>query len=71
MVGFGTRVGVNAVVMPGIKVGSDSRVGPCVIVKNDLDDGSVIVVKQEVDIFPNNAKATVTQRDAFRAHLAK
>jgi bifunctional UDP-N-acetylglucosamine pyrophosphorylase/glucosamine-1-phosphate N-acetyltransferase len=56
MVGFGTRVGVNAVVMPGIKVGSDSRVGPCVIVKNDLDDGSVIVVKQEVDIFPNNAK---------------
>jgi bifunctional UDP-N-acetylglucosamine pyrophosphorylase/glucosamine-1-phosphate N-acetyltransferase len=57
IVGADSRVGVNAVLMPGVKVGTACLVGPCVIVTADLDDASKILVKQDVEECGDDSRA--------------
>ena len=69
MVGSGTRVGVNTLLMPGVKVGIGSLVGPGVVMKEDVPDHTQVLVKQELEIRPSAAQAQVGDRDRFRAGL--
>jgi bifunctional UDP-N-acetylglucosamine pyrophosphorylase/glucosamine-1-phosphate N-acetyltransferase len=46
VIGSGSKLGVNASVMPGVKIGKNCFIGPGVIVYKDLEDNSSVVVKQ-------------------------
>ena len=65
IVGEGSRFGVNAVPMPGIKIGKNSFVGAGVILNQDLPDGSFCVVRQELDISHNKTKVNMASREKF------
>ena len=67
--GKGSRIGVNASTMPGIKVGSNSLVGPGVVLKEDVEDNKKILVKQEYQISEHSPK--LTSYDQFREKLEK
>ncbi|MBI2020852.1 hypothetical protein HYS94_05595 [Candidatus Daviesbacteria bacterium] len=67
MVGKGSRVGVNASIMPGIKVGSNSLVGPGVTLYEDVKDNKKILVKQEYEISEHTP--ALTSYDQFREKL--
>ena len=47
--GKGSRVGVNASTMPGVKIGSNSLVGPGVTLYHDVEDNKKILIKQEYE----------------------
>jgi bifunctional UDP-N-acetylglucosamine pyrophosphorylase/glucosamine-1-phosphate N-acetyltransferase len=66
IVGAGTRFGVNAVPMPGIKIGQNSFVGAGVVLNQDLPDGSFCAAKQELKIAKNRTRVTMDSRSKFR-----
>ncbi|MFV1917663.1 MAG: hypothetical protein ACC618_04260, partial [Patescibacteria group bacterium] len=63
--GWGTRFGVNAVPMPGIKIGRDCFVGAGVLLNQDLPDGSFCVVRQSQKITKNRTKVDMGVRNKF------
>lgn len=65
--GKGSRVGVNASTMPGVKIGSNSLVGPGVILREDVADNKKILVKQEYEI--SDHTPVLTSYDQFREKL--
>jgi NDP-sugar pyrophosphorylase family protein len=65
--GKGSRVGVNASTMPGVKIGSNSLVGPGVTLYEDVKDNSKILVKQEYEISKHTP--ALTSYDQFREKL--
>ncbi len=67
IVGRGSRVGVNASTMPGVRVGSNSLVGPGVILHEDVKDNTKILVKQEYQI--SDHTPALTSYDQFRKKL--
>ncbi len=62
--GLGSRVGVNASTMPGVKIGSNSLVGPGVTLYEDVLDNKKILVKQEYEI--SDHTPTLTSYEEFR-----
>lgn len=62
--GIGSRVGVNASIMPGVRVGSNSLVGPGVTLYEDVPDNKKILVKQEYEVSEHNP--VLTSYDQFR-----
>ena len=67
MVGKGSRVGVNASIMPGIKVGSNSFVGPGVTLYDDVPDNKKVLVKQQLEVTEHTP--ALTSYDQFREEL--
>ena len=67
--GKGSRVGVNASTMPGVKIGSNSLVGPGVTLYHDVEDNKKILVKQEYEITDHTP--SLTSYDQFREKLEK
>lgn len=67
MVGKGSRVGVNASTMPGVKVGSNSFVGPGVVLREDVKDNKKVLVKQELEVTEHTP--ALTSYDQFRDKL--
>lgn len=65
IVGWGTRFGVNAVPMPGIKIGRDCFIGAGVLLNKDLPNGSFCVAKQNLKISKNRTKVSMDVRDKF------
>lgn len=65
IVGAGTRFGVHANPMPGIKIGKDCFVGAGVVLNEDLPDNSFCVVKQDLQISPNRTTVSMDSRDRF------
>ena len=65
--GKGSRVGVNASTMPGVKIGSNSLVGPGVTLYHDVEDNKKILVKQEYEI--SDHTPALTSYDQFRDKL--
>ena len=65
--GKGSRVGVNASIMPGVRVGVNSLVGPGVVLHEDLKDNTKILVKQEYQA--SNHIPALTSYDQFREKL--
>ncbi len=67
MVGKGSRVGVNASIMPGVRVGSSALVGPGVILREDVKDNTKILVKQEYQV--SDHTPALTSYDQFREKI--
>lgn len=67
IVGTGSRVGVNASIMPGIRIGTNSLVGPGVVLHEDVKDNTKILVKQEYQI--SKHIPSLTTYDQFRKKL--
>ncbi len=67
IVGKGSRVGVNASTMPGVKVGSNSFVGPGVVLREDVKDNKKVLVKQELEVTEHSP--ALTSYDQFRDKL--
>jgi len=67
MVGKGSRIGINASTMPGVRIGSNSLVGPGVVLHEDVKDNTKILVKQEYQISQHSP--TLTGYDQFREKL--
>lgn len=65
--GKGSRVGVNASTMPGVKIGSNSLVGPGVTLYEDVKDNTKILVKQQYEISEHTP--ALTSYDQFRDKL--
>ena len=65
--GKGSRVGVNASTMPGVKIGSNSLVGPGVTLYHDVEDNKKILVKQEYEI--SDHTPALTSYEQFRDKL--
>lgn len=61
------RLGINAMLMPGVKVGQDSAVGPGVILQEDLPDRTRVLVRQELVYSPN--VPVRGGRESFRSKL--
>ena len=69
IVGSGARMGVNALLMPGVKVGSGSFVGPGVVMHDDAPDHTQVLVKQELDVRPMRGTVLAGDRERFRSRL--
>ena len=67
--GKGSRVGVNASTMPGVKIGTNSLVGPGVTLYEDVKDNTKILIKQEYEITEHTP--ALTSYDQFREKLEK
>lgn len=67
--GKGSRVGVNASTMPGVKIGANSLVGPGVTLYEDVKDNTKILVKQEYTV--SDHIPALTSYDQFRDKLQR
>ena len=67
--GKGSRVGVNASTMPGVRVGANSLVGPGVVLHEDVKDNTKMLVKQEYEVSQHTP--VLTSYDQFRNKLDK
>ena len=65
--GKGSRIGVNAGVMPGVRIGSNSLIGPGVILHEDVKDNTKVLVKQEYQV--SEHIPSLTSYDQFRKKL--
>ncbi len=65
--GKGSRIGVNASTMPGVRVGSNSLVGPGVVLHEDVKDNTKILVKQEYQVSEHTP--TLTSYEQFREKI--
>ncbi len=66
--GDGTRIGIEAQLMPGVKVGANSVVGPGVILNKDLEDNKRCYVKQALTIL-DNVVSNVSNRANFKSKI--
>jgi UDP-N-acetylglucosamine diphosphorylase / glucose-1-phosphate thymidylyltransferase / UDP-N-acetylgalactosamine diphosphorylase / glucosamine-1-phosphate N-acetyltransferase / galactosamine-1-phosphate N-acetyltransferase len=69
IIGSGTRIGINASMMPGVVIGRDAFVGPGVILNEDVPDGKRVMVRQELTWSDNSVRMQPENRDAFRGKL--
>jgi UDP-N-acetylglucosamine diphosphorylase / glucose-1-phosphate thymidylyltransferase / UDP-N-acetylgalactosamine diphosphorylase / glucosamine-1-phosphate N-acetyltransferase / galactosamine-1-phosphate N-acetyltransferase len=69
IIGSGTRVGINASLMPGIVIGRNAFVGPGIILAEDVPDGKRITIRQEHEWSDNTVQRRPEDRDAFRGKL--
>jgi NDP-sugar pyrophosphorylase family protein len=69
IIGSGTRVGINASLMPGVVIGRNAFVGPGVILGVDVPDGQRVTVRQELEWGENTVIRRPEDRDAFRGRL--
>ncbi len=69
IIGSGTRVGINASLMPGVVIGRNAFVGPGVILNQDVPDGKRVTVKQELVWGENTTEPHAEDRAAFRSRL--
>lgn len=70
MIGTGSRIGVNASVMPGIKIGQDSFIGAGVTVDRDIPEKSYVApTKNAFTITPNTKSVNTSDRDTFKKIL--
>lgn len=67
--GKGSRVGVNASTMPGIRIGANSLVGPGVVLHEDVKENTKILVKQEYQTSEHTP--ALTSYEQFRDKLRK
>jgi len=65
--GKGSRIGVNASIMPGVRAGANSLVGPGVVLHEDVKENTKIIVKQEYQVSEHTP--TLTSYDQFRDKL--
>ncbi|MBA3823143.1 MAG: NTP transferase domain-containing protein [Ktedonobacterales bacterium] len=70
VIGSGTRVGINASLMPGIVIGRDAFVGPSILLGEDVPDGKRVTVRQQLDWADNTVQRRPEDRDAFRGKLS-
>jgi UDP-N-acetylglucosamine diphosphorylase / glucose-1-phosphate thymidylyltransferase / UDP-N-acetylgalactosamine diphosphorylase / glucosamine-1-phosphate N-acetyltransferase / galactosamine-1-phosphate N-acetyltransferase len=54
--GKGSRVGVNASIMPGIKIGANCVIGPHVFLNRDIDPNIIVVEDRSYKIIPNRIR---------------
>ncbi len=69
IVGSGTRVGINASLMPGVVIGRNAFVGPGVVLGADVPDGKRVTLRQVLDWADNTVIPRPEDRDAFRGKL--
>jgi NDP-sugar pyrophosphorylase family protein len=69
IIGSGTRVGINASLMPGVVIGRDAFVGPGIILNDDVPDGKRVTVRQDLVRGDNTSIRRPEDRDAFRSKL--
>jgi NDP-sugar pyrophosphorylase family protein len=69
IVGSGARMGVNTLLMPGIKVGQGSFVGPGVVMNDDVQDHMQVLIKQELEVHPTRGTVLAGDRERFRSRL--
>ncbi len=69
IIGSGTRVGINASLMPGVVIGRNAFVGPGIILNDDVPDGRRVTVRQELVWGENTIQRRPEDRDAFRSKL--
>ena len=56
IIGRGSRIGVNASLMPGVRVGPDSFVGPQVCLREDLAANKTILLEPRYQVTENESK---------------
>jgi len=56
MIGRGSRIGVNASLMPGVRVGSDSVVGPQVCLHRDLGANKMVLPASRYQVTDNKTR---------------
>ena len=67
LVGKGTRIGINASLMPGVRVGAHSFVGAQVCLTGDLETGSMAQALSQYRILPNKTRPPEDKRqDLFK-----
>jgi len=69
VIGSGTRVGINASLMPGVVIGRDAFVGPGILLHDDVPDGKRVTVRQELIWGDNTNQNRPEDREAFRKRL--
>lgn len=69
IIGSNVRIGINAMIMPGIKIGTGSFVGSGVILSEDLGENKFCTVKQEHKIVDNTKSLGSKDREVFRKKL--
>lgn len=69
IIGQDVRIGINAMIMPGVKIGKSSFVGSGVILSEDLGDNKFCVQRQEQKIVENKQIVTKKDREGFRKKL--
>jgi bifunctional UDP-N-acetylglucosamine pyrophosphorylase/glucosamine-1-phosphate N-acetyltransferase len=70
IIGKNVRIGINAMLMPGVKIGANSFVGSGVILSEDLEENKFCVVKQEQQITRNRLGSDTKKREKFRKKLS-
>ncbi|MBI2596607.1 NTP transferase domain-containing protein [Candidatus Daviesbacteria bacterium] len=65
--GKGSRVGVNASIMPGVRIGVNCLIGPGVVLHEDVKDNTRILVKQQYQV--SKRTPSLTSYDQFRKKL--
>lgn len=69
IVGPNVRIGINAMIMPGVKIGPGSFVGSSVVLSEDLEDNKFCVARQEHKIIDNKKAIETKDREEFRKKL--
>ena len=70
IIGSGTRVGINASLMPGVVIGRNAFVGPGITLGEDVPDGKRVTVHQQLEWGDNSVQRRPEDRDAFRGKLS-
>lgn len=70
IIGSGTRVGINASLMPGVVIGRNAFVGPGVILSQDVPDGKRVTVRPDLVWSENTYQPRPEDREAFRHKLS-
>lgn len=69
IVGRGSKIGVNATLLPGVKIGAGTWVSPGLVVREDVPDGVYLTPPPGGEMRPNRAQPHPTQRESFRQRL--
>jgi len=65
LVGKGSRTGINASLMPGIRVGADSLVGAHVCLTRDLEAGRMALAESRYRVLPNKFRLVEGKRQGL------
>ena len=69
IIGSNVRVGVGAMLMPGVKIASNSFIGSGVLLDRDVEENKFVRLKQDYEVKDNNFDISQTNRDEFRNKL--
>jgi len=70
IIGKNVRIGINTMLMPGVKIGANSFIGSGVILSRDLTENKFCIVKQEQQITRNRLGLKKFNREKFRRKLS-